>query len=314
MAQGRQAHSPTKIPAGGWKDILLRVKNAVAADNIGLVAAGVAFYGLLALFPAITALVALLGLITDPGMLTSQVESLGSAIPADVRDIILDQITAVAGADAGGLSLAAILGLLLALYSASRGVDSLMRGLNIAFNESEDRGLLQYYATVLILTLGLIIGVVLAVAVVAALPAVFAFMDRYPDMKAMIMLIRWPFLLAVAALGFTILYRFGPSRDPARWRWLAPGSILACILWVAASFGFTWYVENFASYNETFGTLAGVIVLLMWLWLSAYIILIGAELDGEIEAQTKRDSTTGPPEPMGERGAVKADNLGESAG
>lgn len=311
MARGRLANSPREIPLSGWKDILWRVKDQIKADQIGLVAAGIAFYGLLALFPLISALVAIAGLFTDPSFVQAQAEKLSDIVPEQAADIILAQIVEVAGASENALGAAAIAGLLIALYSASKGVDNMIRGLNIAYNEQEKRGFVILKSVVLTMTLGLVIGLVLIVVIAAALPTALSFMNA--DWIAMIVSwARWPILSLIGVLGITALYRFGPSRSAAKWRWITPGAVLACALWIVSSLGFAWYVENFAAYNETFGALGGVIVLLTWLWLSAYIVLLGAEIDSEMEAQTKRDSTVGAPRPMGERGAVKADTLGQS--
>lgn len=312
--RGREAARPSEIPLKGWKDIALRIKDEIDGDNVGLVAAGVAFYGLLALFPLITALVAIGGIVVDPAVVQAQADALAGVLPAQAADIILGQVTEVAGAAGGALGFAAVFGLLLALYSASKGVDNMIRGLNIAYDETETRGFIRYKLTVLALTLGLVLGILSAVLVAAALPAVLAIFGEAQIWATLAAWLRWPALLLIGAGGITVLYRYGPCRTAAKWRWLTPGAIVATLLWVAGSAGFAWYVQNFATYNETFGTLGGVIVLLMWLWISSYIVLLGAELDSEMEAQTKRDTTVGKTRPMGMRGAVKADKLGAAAG
>lgn len=312
MARGRHADSPTDIPAPGWKDIAFRVKDEIGRDNVSVVAAGIAFYGLLALFPAIAALVALAGIVTEPTFVASQIDALAGTLPEEASAIILDQVREVAGADEGGLGVAAFIGLLIALWSSSKGVDTMITGLNVAYDEEEERGFIKRKLVVLGLTLALLVGLLATLGIAAALPAALAFLGDYPFWQTVAEWARWPVLLVLAITGITVLYRFGPSRDPAKWRWLTPGSAVATVLWVLGSLAFTFYVENFGSYNETFGTLGGVVILLTWLWLSAFVILLGAELDSEIEAQTRRDTTIGPREPMGERGAVKADRLGDS--
>lgn len=313
MARGREAASPTELPVKGWKDILWRVKEEMDKDNVGLVAAGVAFYGLLALFPLITAMVAIGGLVVNPQMLQDQIDTLAALMPDQAADIIAGQVNEVAGSSDSALGLAAIIALLLAIYSASKGVDNLIRGLNIAYDETEERGFFAYKITVIGLTLGLIVGILLALGVTAALPATLALMGDGWVWATLADWLRWPALLALGIGGVTLLYRFGPSRDPAKWRWLTPGAAVACVVWVAGSVGFAWYVQSFGAYNETFGTLGGVVVLLTWLWLSAFVILMGAELDSEMEAQTRRDTTVGPQRRMGNRDAVKADRLGKAA-
>jgi len=314
MSRGRHAESPTEIPPAGWKDILLRVKEQIGNDHVGLIAAGVAFYGLLALFPAITAMMAFAGMVIDPAEITQQLESLGSVIPEQAIGIIRDQAVAVAGTQTSGLGLAFILGFGLALYAASRGMGSLMEGLNVAYNEDESRGFVKFTLIKLGLTLLLIIGLVVGLGGTLAVPAALAIFDLPMWLERLLGLARWLILGALTLAGLAALYRWGPSRQQADWAWLAPGSLAACALWLFGSLAFSFYVENFGSYNETFGSMAGVIVLLMWLWLSAYIVLMGAELNAEIEAQTARDTTAGPDTTAGQRGAEKADHLGKSRG
>lgn len=308
--RGRDAEGPTDIPARGWIDIAWRVKDEVLADNVGLVAAGVAFYGLLAIFPAITAMMAIAGLLYQPAELVAALEGVSRIVPPDVSAILLDQAKAVAGGAEGGLTLGLILGLGLALWSASAGVGSLLQGLNVAYDERETRGLVRLKLVTLGLTLAMIAGVLAAATLIVAVPVALAFLPVAPGMETAIVVLRYVPLAALFAGGVMALYRYGPCRARAKWRWLTVGTLASGMLWLAASMGFSLYVQNFASYNETFGSIAGVIVLLMWMWLSAYAVLLGAELNAEIEAQTARDSTVGPREPMGHRGAAKADNLG----
>ncbi|ATI41343.1 ribonuclease BN [Pacificitalea manganoxidans] len=313
MSRGRHAEKPQEIPKPGWKDIAMRVKDEISSDHVGLIAAGVAFYGLMALFPAITALMALAGLALEPSEITRQIESFASVMPEQAAQIVIDQAVAVAGSQEGGLGLAFVLGLGLALYSASKGMGSLMEGLNVAFDEEETRGFIKLTAVKLGLTLLLIIGLLAGLGGALALPIVLDLLPLPGWLEAVLGLARWVVLAVLTLGGLAALYRWGPSREDARWRWLTPGAIAACVLWLVGSIAFSLYVGNFGSYNETFGSMAGVIVLLMWLWLSAYIVLMGGELNSEIEAQTKVDTTTGPDEPMGQRGAEKADKLGETA-
>ena len=314
MARGRHAEIPTQIPLKGWKDIALRVKAEIATDHVGLIAAGVAFYALMAIFPAITALMALSGLILEPAEVTAQLEGLIRMIPEEAAQIILDQAVAVTGSEEGGLGVAFVIGILLAIYSASKGMGSLMEGLNVAYDEDETRGFIKRTLWTLGLTAFLIIGLILGLTATLAVPALLAFVSLPDWLEIGVALARWLMLGLLTISGLAVLYRFGPSRDNAEWKWLTPGAVLACIIWIAASAGFSIYVSNFGSYNESFGSMAGVIILLMWLWISAFIVLFGAELNAEIEAQTTKDTTVGPDAPMGERGAEKADNLGEAKG
>ncbi|WP_316014373.1 YihY/virulence factor BrkB family protein [Roseobacter sp. HKCCA0434] len=311
-ARGRRAETPTAIPAKGWKDIALRVKDEITTDHVGLIAAGVAFYALLALFPAVTALLAISGLLIEPSDLVGQLERLAAIMPREAAEIILGQAQEVAGSREGGLGLAAVFGILLALYSASKGMGSLMEGLNVAYDEEEKRGFFWLKAVTLMLTVGLILGVIVALVVVMGIPAVMAVVNLGAVTEWLAIGLGWLVMIALMIFGLALIYGVGPSRDRAEWRWLTPGALVATGLWVVASIGFAFYAANFGSYNESFGSLGGVIVLLTWLWLSAYIVLAGAELNAEMEAQTRHDTTVGPDAPMGERGAQKADHLGET--
>ncbi|MFN4100084.1 MAG: YihY/virulence factor BrkB family protein [Pararhodobacter sp.] len=314
MSHGREATNPTQIPKSGWADIGLRVWHSFNRDRISLMAAGVAFYALLAIFPAIAATIAIAGVFMQPSMLISQLETMREVLPADAADILFNQAVKVAQADSGSLGLAAALSLAIALYSASRGTSSMIQGLNVAYDEEEKRGFVKLFGITLALTLGLIFGGIIAFSLTALIPVALAFLGDDSLAATLVNWIRWPVLALFAILGLGLFYRIGPSRRPASWRWLAPGAVLACVLWIIASLGFSFYVSNFGNYNETFGTLGGVVVLLLWFWISALIVLLGAEVDAEIEAQTRYDTTTGRGRPMGKRGAVKADTLGPLRG
>lgn len=314
MARGRKADTPTQVPAAGWKDIAFRLKDEIGEDRVGLIAAGVAFYGLLALFPAITALIAISGLLVEPNMVVDQVRALSGVVPEEVISIITTQATAVAGSREGGLGLAALLGIVIALYSASKGMASLMEGINVAYDEQEKRGFIKLKLVTFALTVFLMIGLLIALLSMLGLPAILAFVDLGTVVEALITLAFWIGLLALTILGLSVLYRYAPSRDEPEWKWASVGAVVGCVVWLVASAGFAFYVSNFGSYNESFGSLAGVIVLLMWFWISAFIILMGAELNAELEAQTRIDTTQGRDQPMGQRDAEKADTLGEAAG
>jgi membrane protein len=310
--RGRGARGVTEIPAKGWLDILKRVLGEISRDNVMLIAAGVAFYGLLALFPAVTATMAIAALFLDPSQVTTQLEGLTQVVPPAVAELVLEQAVELAGSQEGGLSFAAVIGLGIALWSASAGVGALMQGVNVAYDERETRGFFKLKAITLGMTLLLIVGVIVVAGIMLVLPVALNFLAFAPAMETLIQWLAYlPMGLLIVA-GVTLLYRFGPDRAPAKWRWLTPGALVASILWLLASIAFSVYVQNFGSYNETFGSLAGVIVALLWMWISAVVILAGAELNSEAEAQTARDTTKGPREPMGHRGAVKADNLGEA--
>lgn len=307
--RGRKAERPSDIPKPGWRDILLRTKDEISNDHVSVVAAGVAFFGLLAVFPTIAAMISIAGLMLDPAAMQEQIATLAGMLPEDAAAILRDQANQVA-ADDTSAGITAVISIALALYGASKGMKTLMEGMNIAYDEEEERGFVRYNLTALALTVILIIGLVMALSALIAAPAAIAALGLPGWIDTLINWARWPLMAVLTVFGLDIIYRYGPSRESPQWRWINWGSVLAMIIWVAGSFAFSVYVSNFGSYSETYGALGGVIILLTWLWLSAFIVLLGAELNSEMEHQTARDTTTGPERPMGERGAAKADTLG----
>lgn len=305
--RGARARSPMRMGWRGYWEAAQRVFARLGPDRVGLVAAGIAFFGLLAIFPGIAALVAMAGLVVDSATVADEIGTSLSALPPSARTILTDQVDQVVAAETGGLSLAALGALALTLFSASRGVGNLVAGLNLVYGETEQRNILALTVLNIVLTLFLIAVLVVTFTIVAVIPVALSFLGEMPNLRDVAQALRWPILIAVAAGTFTVLYRYAPSRRNARWRWLSPGGVLACLLWAAATATFGWYVENLGSYNETFGALGGVIILLLWLWISSFVVLLGGLIDAELEAQTAVDSTVGPERPRGERGAVKAD-------
>lgn len=314
MRRGRSANRPTDIPLRGLFDVAMRMWHKQASQNLGLIAAGIAFYGLLSLFPGITAAMAFAGTFLQPDMLVENSSEITAMLPQAAEQIVMGQLRDVADADRSTLSFTALLGVAIALYSASKAVANFIAGLNVIYDEKETRNFFKVKALTIFLTFVLIIGLIVAVILVAALPVVASIFASDGFLDDLVMFLRWPVLFLMGATGIAILYRLGPSRRAAKWRWLTPGALTACALWVAGSYGFSLYVQSFGSYNETFGALGGVIILLTWLWLSAFIVLLGALLDAELEAQTRIDSTVGADRPIGARGAVKADTLGATRG
>ncbi len=312
MSRGRTADTPDELPANGWKDIAFRVKDEVTEDRIGLIAAGVAFYGFLALFPAIAAIMAISGLFIEPSQVTAQIESLSAILPQDVISIVTTQASAVAGSDEGGLGLTALLGLAVALYSASKGMASLMDGINVAYDEEETRGFIRLKLVTLGLTMFLVLGLLLSLGATMGIPAALSFIELGGILEPIVLAGSFVLVALLTIFGLAVLYRYGPSRDAPEWSWASVGAVVGCALWLIGSVAFAYYVQTFGSYNETFGSLAGVVIMLTWMWLSAFIILLGAELNAEMEAQTRRDTTQGRDLPMGQRDAEKADSLGKS--
>jgi membrane protein len=309
--RGRDANTPSHIGWQGWKDILWRVVAEFSADRVTLIAAGATFYSLLALFPALAAFVSLYGFVADPTTIADHIAFLGGFLPSGGLDLIKSQLQSLVSADESALSFGFLLGLALALYSANNGILTLFEAMNIAYDEAEKRSYLKLYGTSLLFTLGAIIIAILAIISVGVVPAVLAFMGLGGVAETLISLARWPVLFAAAAFGISLLYRYGPSRERAKWRWVTWGGVIATALWLLASILFSWYLTNFADYNATYGSLGAVIGFMMWTWISTTIIILGAELNSEMEHQTARDSTTGPERPMGSRGAAMADTLGK---
>jgi membrane protein len=310
-SRGQNAGHPTEIPARGWKDILWRVKDEITTDHVSVVAAGVAFFGLLAIFPAVTALISIAGYFLDPADVADQISSLVTVLPENAAAIVQDQILKVTGGSTAATSIAAILGLLFALYGATKGMTTLMEGMNIAYDEEDSRSLVAYYATALALTLFLIAGVLISVGATLVLPTVIGLFGLPPSVETLVGFVKWPLLALLTIFGLAVVYRFGPSRAHAKWRWVSPGALVATVLWLIGTIAFSIYAQNFTDYNETYGTLGGVIILMTWFWLSAFIVLFGAELNAEMEHQTREDTTTGASKPQGRRGAVVADTTPE---
>ncbi|HEX6993908.1 MAG TPA: YihY/virulence factor BrkB family protein [Gammaproteobacteria bacterium] len=308
---GRYAERPGDFSRAAWRDVLYRVKGSMGEHNLSLVAAGAAFFGLLAIFPALAALVALYGLFTDPATVTEQLDRVAGIIPADARMVLESQLQRVASAGATALSIGAAVSFLLALWSASKGVKALMSALDIVYGEKEERGFVTLNATALLLTLVVLAFVVVALVAVAVVPALVGMLDLPPLAEGLARWLRWPLLGAIAVGILAVLYRYGPSRARPQWRWVIWGAVAATVLWLAGSGLFSLYVSNFGSYNETFGSVAAVVVLMMWFYLSAYFVLLGGELNAELEHQTEHDTTRGKPKPLGRRGAYVADTVGE---
>lgn len=310
--RGRRAEEPQQIPARGWLDVLSRVKSGVSKDHISVLAAGVAFYSLLAIFPALAAAVSIYGLVADPVDVANQAELAIDLIPEESRTIITDQLAKITSQPRGSLGYSAIFALLFALWSASAAMQTLMTGLNVIYGEAERRGFIKFYATALGLTFGGIIGALLSLSLVAALPAALNFLPLPQDLKTLLLLVRWPLLAVAVMFGLSVLYRFGPSREKPRWQWVSWGAVAATLLWLLGSILFSWYVSSLGSYNETYGALGAVVILLMWFYLSAYSVLLGAELNAEMEHQTAKDTTETKRAPLGARGAYVADTVGAS--
>lgn len=307
--RGLTADTPAEIPARGWMDVLKRTIRETGKDRVVSFAGGITFFALLALFPAITALVSIYGLFADRAAMAEHLNLLSGFVPASGMEIIAAQIARITATDTTTLGLASIAALLMALWSANGGVKALLDGLNVAYGEDEQRGFLALNATAFGFTLGAIALVIGMIGVIAVLPALTAWLPFSGAAEALLTWGRWPLVLVLMIAVLAALYRFGPSRADARLSWTAPGTILAALGLMLFSMLFSWYAANFANYNETYGSLGAAIGFMTWMWLSATIVLIGAELNHEAERQTARDTTTGLAKPMGTRGAHGADTV-----
>jgi membrane protein len=308
--RGRQAGVPRQIPPAGWKDIAKRTITEIKRDQIPLLSAGVAFYSLLALFPAAIAGISIYGLVADPETVRRQLDELTRMLSPETATLVGQQIEQVTGSAGGALGLATVVGILTALWSASSGMKALVTGVNLAYDETEDRKFLKLRGLALLLTLGGMVLLGVALALIVGFPAVA---DGWPAaLRWTVGTLRWVLLAALLVFALAVLYRVAPDRDEPRWTWVSWGSGIATLLWVVASIGFSVYANSFGNYNKTYGALAGVIILMFWLYLSALVVLVGAELNTEMELQTARDTTSGPSRPMGERQAHAADHVAES--
>ncbi|NYI46314.1 membrane protein [Nocardioides aromaticivorans] len=305
---GADADKPTEIPRRGWWQVVRRAWREAKSDQVPLLAAGVAFYSFLALFPAMIAAVMLYGLVRDPADVQRQVDELSATLPSDAASLLTTQLEALTTTSSSSLGLGLIISLVLALWSASGGVGNVMTAVNLAYDEEETRGFVKRKALALGLTLGAIVFVVVAVGMVAVAPAVLDNLVGAGPLRWALEVVRWLGLLVAMSVALGVLYKLAPDRDAPTFRWVSIGSVVATVLWLLASLGFSLYVDNFGSYNKTYGALAGVVVLLLWLWLTMYVVLLGAEVNAEAEQQTAEDTTVGPERPMGQRGAVKADS------
>jgi membrane protein len=313
IERGRAASDPWKIPAAGWKDVMVRSWAEVGANNIFLAAGGVTYAGLVALFPALAALVSIYGLILDPAQVERQVRAMSSFLPEESTQIISDELHSLISHSSSSLGISVGISLLIALWSASRGTSGLINALNIAYRQTETRGYIKLNLVAIGLTLAMIACGITAIALVGILPAAIQFLGLGALAKWGLLILEWPLLIAMVLGSLATLYHFAPSREKPQWRWVSPGAVAATLLWLLGSLAFTIYVAHFNSYGKTYGSLGGVVILLTWLWLTSFTALFGAVINAEVERQTTKDTTEPGGKPMGSRGAFAADTLGGKA-
>jgi membrane protein len=307
--RGREAGAPEAITPLGWRDILWRVLKGILEDRILYTSGGVAFFTLLAFFPAVATIVSVYGLVADVSMIREHLTLLVSIVPDGAITLIGNQI-----AHAGQRGTLSLVFFIVALWSANSGVAALFDAFNVIYKEKERRSLLRLYGMTFLFTLAWIAFLLAAIGAVIVVPLVLAFIGMSTPAERLLSIVRWPVLLMVVIPWLAALYRYGPSRRSAKWRWVTWGSAVAAVLWILTSMLFSWYVASFESYNRLYGSLGAGVGFMVWIWLSVVVILIGAELNAEMEHQTARDTTEGVEKPLGMRGAVVADHVGPAQG
>ena len=307
---GRAAERPSQIARRGWWDILKRVGRGVSEKNLSLAASGAAFYAFLAIPSALTALVTFYGLMLNPADVGKQVAAMHAVVPKEALGLISTQLHSLTSHSAQTLGISFIISLLVAIWGVVSGTTSMMSALNMAYGEEEKRSLFRYYLTALALAVATIVAVVIALALIAVLPAVIGMLPLGVFAQWVATVVRWPILIVLVLIALAVLFRYAPSRTEPKWRWVNWGAIAATVVWIGGSVLFSLYVGEFATYNRTYGSLGAVVVLMMWLYVSAFAVLLGAVFNAEIERRTARNSTAGPEKPRGRRDACAADTLG----
>jgi membrane protein len=304
---GAKAHQPTGIPHEGWRQVAKRVWEEVRLDQVPLLAAGVAFWAFLSLFPAMIAAVAVYGLVADPSTVTRQAEVVTDALPREASALIVDQMRTISSQSEDALNLSLVISVLLALWTSSAAVSNVMVAVNTAYDEAETRSYVRRKGIALLLSLGAVAFVVISVGLIAVAPVLLETFVPEGATRALLQVSRWVGLVLAVVAGTAVLYKVAPDRDDPQLTWVSVASVVATVGWLLASLAFSLYVDNFGRYSRTYGALAGVAILMLWLWITALLVLVGAEINAEAEQQTIRDTTVGEPRPMGERNAVKAD-------
>jgi membrane protein len=311
--RGRHAETPWQIPWQGWKDILLRTYQQVVQNRLLAVAAGVVFYGLLAVFPAVTALVSFYGLFASPAAISDDLSIATGILPQGAVDILRDQIGHLTSGGGAKLGFGFVISLAVALWSANAGMKAIMDALNVIYQEKEKRRFIKLTLVSLTFTLAAIGSVLLALGAVVVLPVALNYIGLQTATEMLLRLARWPLLLILIIIGLAVLYRYGPSRREPRWQWVSVGTVFAAVGWLISSALLSWYLASFTDYNATYGSLGAGVGMMTWMWISSIVILFGAQLNSEIEHQTARDTTVDSPRPLGTRGAVMADKVGKAS-
>lgn len=307
--RGHNAEKPIQIPMRGWKDIALRVKDQLTKNHLSILSAGIAFYFFLAIFPAIAAALSIYGLVMEPAQVEQQMSQLANVLPEQAHQMVSNILERQSEKSESSLGWSLFLSVLISLWSANKGTKAVFEGVNITYNEIDERGFFKLNGITLLFTLGGIIIGFIAIAMVVAFPALIGKMGLPPTLETIIQLLRWPILALIVMSALAGIYKVAPYRASPKFRWTSWGAIIATVFWLVGSLLFTLYVNNFGSLDATYGSFAAVIILMLWFFLTAFIILLGAEVNSEMEHQTSHDTTTGEDKPMGQRDGYHADHV-----
>lgn len=308
--RGRLAHRPAEIAWRGWWDVVWRVQAQLDADNVSIVAGGLALFALLAVFPSLAAAVAIYGLVASPEAIAAQLQAFSGLLPPATLDILQNQLQQLVSQRNQTLSIGVVIGIVVAMWSARKGMVALITAVNVAYNEHDRRSFLQRLLLSFIFTVCGVFGFVVMVLIGVAVPIVLAFIPLGSATQWVLLVVRWALLWVITVFALSVLYRFAPHRTRPRWEWVNAGSVIAATLWLLGGVLFAIYVRNFNSFGQAYGAIGGVVVMLMWFYVSAYVVILGAEINSELERQTLNDTTIGPIKPLGERGAFSADTVG----
>lgn len=314
IGRGRDATSPFQMPAKGWKDVLVRVKNSISEDRLSMVAAAMSYYALLAMVPAMTSVVLVYAWVSDPNEISGHLAKVSDIFPRDLIAVLNQELTSLASKTSSTLGITAITSLLFSLWSTSKGSQSIMEALNIIYDEKDERNFFVKTGMAIGLALLGAILCVLAIGVVVIFPAVTSIFNFGKTFERIAGLGSWVALLGLFTFYLSFVFRYGPDRRVPKWKWVSWGAVIASILWAATSLLFSWYASNFGNFDKTYGSLGAIVVLMTWFYLSSFAVLIGAEINAELEHQTLKDTTKGFAKPLGIRGAQMADTIGKASG
>jgi membrane protein len=307
---GRDARSPAELPRHAWREILARVWRKTGDDNISLMAAGVAFYAFLSIVPLLGAMIMTYGLIADTSTIADHMRVIIRLVPKDAAKLILDQIVSLVTASTGRKGLGLLVAVLVSLFGASRASGAIIMALNVVYEQRERRSLLRTTLIAFVMIIAAVGVAIVGLLAASALALLSKWANRLGDITTIVIgIATWLVAGALASMAIAAAYRYAPDRHDAKWRWISLGSGLATLLWLIATLAFGLYAATIGHYNATYGSLGAVVVLLMWLYVSAYALLLGASVNAEIERQLARDTTTGPAKPLGRRGATVADQV-----